>query len=148
MSRLAKTMAAALAALCAAAAGASARPLTPSEWRYEPFDSDMPACADPGPLGEIRTAFAAREREFWRTGLDIAVFDEVREIGLRTNGLDYIPRRYCLARVTMNDGKAREVSFSIVKSMGVLGFGYGVDWCVSGLDRFDARAPNCKMAQP
>ncbi|WP_395664756.1 hypothetical protein [Methylocella sp.] len=138
----------AVLACLGAAAPASARPLTPAERQYMPYSPDVPACADRDVLSEIRTAFDAREREFWRTGLDISVFDEVREIGYRSNGLDYIPRRYCMALVTMNDGKRREVSYSIIQSMGTLGFGFGVDWCVSGLDRLDAQAPNCKMARP
>lgn len=145
-------LALAAAALCLSTASlatqALARPLTPSERRYEPIDADLPACADRDPLGEIRTEFRAREEEFWRTGLDIVTFEEVRETGFRSNGLDYLPRRYCWARVAMSDAKIREVSYSIVRTLGVIGFGYGVEWCVEGLDRFDANAPNCKMARP
>ena len=34
------------------------------------------------------------------------------------------------------------------KDTGGIGDLYGVEWCVPGLDRFDANAPNCKMARP
>ena len=30
----------------------------------------------------------------------------------------------------------------------MIGWGYGVEWCVHGLDRNHAFAPNCKMARP
>jgi hypothetical protein len=140
----------AMAALFAAGAvpGASARPLVPSERRYEPFDSVLPACADAAPLNEILARFHERETEFWRTGLEIVAFADVREIGFRSNGLDYIPRRYCQAHVQMSDAKLRSVSYSISKDFGGIGDQFGVEWCVNGLDRFDANAPNCKMARP
>lgn len=140
-------------AFCAACAGgvpqAGARPLVPSERRYAPFDTaNMPNCGDPAPLSEIMTRFHERESEFWRTGLEIMAFEDVREIGFRSNGLDYIPRRYCQAHIAMSDQKVRLVSYSIVKDTGGIGDQFGVEWCVLGLDRFDANAPNCKMARP
>lgn len=128
--------------------GAEARPLVPSERRYIPFDGVLPDCADPAALERIRWDFRDRESEFWKTGLEILGFEQVREIGYRTNGLDYIPRRYCTARAYMNDGQARTVSFSIDKDLGFIGVAFGVEWCVGGLDRNYAYAPNCKMARP
>jgi hypothetical protein len=139
-------------ALLAASAGAipqaAARPLVPAERRYEPFDSVLPACDDSAPLNEILARFHERESEFWRTGLEIAAFEHIREIGFRSNGLDYIPRRYCAARVILNDSKVRSVSYSISKDLGGIGDRFGIEWCVVGLDRNDAFAPNCKMARP
>jgi hypothetical protein len=138
-------------AILAASFGAvpsTARPLVPSEQRYEPFDSVLPACADAAPLNEILARFHERETEFWRTGLEIVAFEDVREIGFRSNGLDYIPRRYCQAHVHMSDAKLRSVDYSISKDLGGIGDQFGVEWCVVGLDRFDANAPNCKMARP
>jgi hypothetical protein len=140
--------AALFAASLGAVPGASARPLVPAERRYEPFDSVLPACADAAPLNEILARFHERESEFWRTGLEIVAFEDVREIGFRSNGLDYIPRRYCEAHVHMSDAKVRAVSYSISKDLGGIGDQFGVEWCVNGLDRFDANAPNCKMARP
>jgi hypothetical protein len=128
---------------------AAARPIVPSERRYEPFDtSDMPNCTDPAPLSQIQSRFHERESEFWRTGLEITEFEEVKEIGFRSNGLDYIPRRYCQGHVIMSDAKVRSISYSISKDLGGIGDTFGVEWCVVGLDRNDADAPNCKMARP
>jgi hypothetical protein len=142
----------AMAALVAAslcAVSSTARPLVPSERRYAPFDtSAMPNCGDPAPLNEILARFHERESEFWLTGLEIVAFEDVREIGFRSNGLDYIPRRYCQAYAHMNDAKVRAISYSIAKDTGGIGDQFGVEWCVQGLDRFDANAPNCKMARP
>lgn len=141
-----------LAALPVAGGGffpdAVARPLVPAERRYLPYDGVLPACDDAAPLERIQSRFRDRESEFWRTGLEIVAFDQVKEIGYRSNGLDYIPRRYCQARVYMNDEKLRSVSYSIDKDLGFIGIDFGVEWCIAGLDRLDAYAPNCKMARP
>ncbi|WOJ88874.1 hypothetical protein RZS28_13795 [Methylocapsa polymorpha] len=126
----------------------SARPLTPAERRYFPWDGILPECGDPEVLERIQSRFYDRESEFWKTGLEIAGFEEVREIGYRSNGLDYIPRRYCVGRAFLNDGRSRSVSYSINKELGITGVGFGVEWCVAGLDRNDAYSPACKMAQP
>jgi hypothetical protein len=108
----------------------------------------MPNCADAAPLNEILARFHERESEFWRTGLEIVAFEDVREIGFRSNGLDYIPRRYCEARVHMNDAKVRAISYSIPTYFPGIADQLAVEWCIVGLDRFDANAPNCKMARP
>ena len=124
------------------------RPLVPAERRYIPYDGVLPACGDAAVFERIQGRFHDREAEFWNTGLEILGFEDVKEIGYKTNGEDYIPRRYCTARAYLNDEKPRQVSYSINEDLGIIGFGFGVEWCVAGLDRNDAYAPNCKMARP
>ena len=127
---------------------ADARPLVPSEERDQPYSGIVPPCQDPTSLSEIQSRFADRESEYWHSGLAISTFEEVREIGFRSNGLDYIPRRYCEARVLMSDQKTRVVDYSIVEAGDSIGFRDDVVFCVGGLDRNDAFAPGCKMARP
>lgn len=127
---------------------AAARPLTPAEQREAPYAGIVRPCEDPAATGYIAGAFADREDQFWHSGLRIVGWTDVREIGFRSNGLDYIPRRYCTAKALMSDNKVRDVSFSIVESGGSIGFTDNVVWCVSGLDRLESFAPNCKMARP
>jgi hypothetical protein len=127
---------------------ASARPLVPAERRYLPYTGVLPACDDPAVFERIQGRFHDRESEFWNTGLEIMGFVEVKEIGYKTNGEDYIPRRFCSARAYLNDEKPRQLSYSIGEDLGIIGYGFGVEWCVAGLDRNDAYAPNCKMARP
>ncbi len=128
---------------------AQARPLTPAEARRYPYDGALPDCGDPDVVSRIQSRFSQTEDEYWHSGLAIVGFDKIDEIGYRTNGVDYIPRRYCVAQAIMNDEKLRTVSYSIGKDLGIIGwFGFGVEWCVSGLDRLKAYAPNCKMARP
>ncbi|HXW72236.1 MAG TPA: hypothetical protein VEK34_12465 [Methylocella sp.] len=136
--------------LFAAAGGpnAAGRPLTPAERQYIPYADAVPFCDDPAVLERIQSRFRDSEAEFWNTGLVILGFDEVREIGYKTNGLDYIPRRYCVAKVFLNTEHPRQVSYAIGEDLGIIGFGFGVQWCISGFDRERVYAPNCKMARP
>jgi hypothetical protein len=48
----------------------------------------------------------------------------------------------------LSDGKMRTVHYSIIEDGGFAGFGQGVEWCVTGLDRNWAYNPRCKAARP
>lgn len=137
------------AGLLAVVPGAAARPMTPAERRYMPLSPDMPACGDPGILAKISGRFASREWNYWDSGLSIAGFDRIAEIGYRSNGLDYVPRRYCTARAIMSNGSMHKVTYAIASDLGWLGvLGYGVEWCVDGLDRNHAYGGHCRAARP
>ncbi|MDR3408122.1 MAG: hypothetical protein P4L68_06460 [Methylovirgula sp.] len=136
------------APFCAAPIAVTARPIVPAERRYDSYAGVLPSCADPGVFERIRSLFHDRETEFWKSGLEIVNLSQVREIGFRTEGLDYIPRRYCSARVYLNNQAVRAVSYSIVEDAGFIGFGYDVEWCVAGLDRNDAYGGYCRDARP
>jgi len=129
-------------------APAMARPLMPAEHRAIPYYGNLPACDDPGVLGWITSRFSEKEGGYWGSSLQIANFDHIGEAAYRLNGPDYIPRRYCSARATLNDGRMHEVTYFIGEGLGVIGFGYGVQWCVEGLDRNWAYAPNCRASRP
>jgi hypothetical protein len=125
-----------------------ARPLTPAERRYQPYDGSLPFCDDANVLRKIDDRFQSRESEYWNSGLAIVGYEGVREIGYRKNGLDYIPRRYCKARVFMSDQKVREMTYWVGESLGPIGIGWGIDWCISGLDRNYAYGLDCQAARP
>ena len=138
---------AAAIALCAGLA--AARPMVPAEQRYMGYLGRLPLCNDQGVLGKISSRFSDTESEYWNSGLEIVRYDQVAEIGLRSTGLDFIPRRYCIARATLNTGAVSTVSYAIGEDLGIIGFpGWGVDWCIEGLDRNRAAAPGCKMKRP
>ena len=136
-----------LLALGIFAGACEARPLLPAEKRLRPFDADLPACDDPGVLGTITSRFAQKESGYWNSALEIKSYDRVRETGFRTNGLDYIPRRYCTARATLNNDKRHAVTYWVGDRLGIIGWSYGVEWCVAGLDRNNAFAPECREAR-
>lgn len=121
---------------------------TPAEQRYSPFTGNLPSCDDPGVLSTITSRFAQKELEYWRSALQIDGYDRIREIGYRSNGVGYIPRRYCVARAQVSDLEPRAVVYTVQEDLGVIGWGYGVEWCVVGLDRDLAYAPRCQAARP
>jgi hypothetical protein len=120
----------------------------PVEGRWAPFYGDMPTCDDGGVLSTISGRFGQTQREFWNSQLAISGFDRVREIGFRSNGLAYIPRRFCIARAAMSDSKERTVIYNVVSAFGIIGATWGVEWCVVGLDPNFAYAPACSTLRP
>jgi hypothetical protein len=144
---LSGVLAGSIALMCLSAASV-ARPITPAENRAWAYTGQTPSCNDEGPLARIQSHFARREAGFWQSNLEIIQFQNVRQTGLRSTGLDFIPRRYCEAKARFNDGKMRQIAFWIGEGTGMTGFDWGVEWCVVGLDRLNASAPDCKMVRP
>jgi hypothetical protein len=142
---IALTLLAVLATLDGASAGSYA---TRAQQRYVPYSAQLPACDDPGVLSRIGERFAQKETSYWNSALQVGGYDRIREIGFRANGLDYIPRRYCVARVEATDLQHYAVIYSVGEGLGIIGWGYGVEWCVIGLDRNLAYAPGCSAARP
>jgi len=145
MKRFALTLAALLATFGVARAGTF---VTPAEQRFEPFSAELPACDDPAVLSRITERFEQKESEYWHSQLRIGGYDRIRQIGFRANGLGYIPRRYCLARAGLSDRRPRAVIYAIGENLGIIGWDFGVEWCVVGLDRNLAYAPGCSAVRP
>jgi hypothetical protein len=140
-----------LALACGAGSGALAQVRDhdpPAEFRYPRFTGAVPLCGDALVLSELSYSFAGREAEFWNSGLAIEGYYPPEEIGYRTNGLSYIPRRYCRTTALFNDGVLRKVVYNVAEAQGFIGIGPGVTWCVEGLDRNHAFSPNCRAAGP
>jgi hypothetical protein len=112
------------------------------------YDADVPLCEEAGPLDQIQGDFAAKEGRFWNSTLAIVGFEKVRQVAFRPWNADAIPRRFCQAVALVNDGKKRPVYYSISEDGGFASIGFGVDWCVVGLDRNLAYNPACRMARP
>ena len=151
----------ALACLLATSALALSQPRTPAEKRFLPYDGVMPLCEAPDVLAKIQHRFSKTERKYWGSGLEMVAFEKIRETGYRLSGIDTIPRRSCTAKVWMNTGEARSLTYMIGEDTGFSGgdflgliFGgtnlfshWGVTFCVSGLDRNLAYGRNCHAAR-
>jgi hypothetical protein len=153
MSRLrsglaAAAAAAALMAVCAADLRAASF-WEKNFWLSGPrYDAVVPMCEEVGPLEAIQSRFAAKEHNFWNSRLEIVAFERVRQVAFRPWVADAIPRRFCQAVALVNDGRKRPVYYSIAEDGGFASIGWGVDWCVVGLDRNLAYNPACRMARP
>jgi hypothetical protein len=99
-------------------------------------------------LGTITSQFQEKESKFWNSSLQITAYGQIHETAFRPWQSDNIPRRYCSADVMLSDGKLHTVHYSIIEDGGFAGFGQGVEWCVTGLDRNWAYNPGCKAARP
>jgi hypothetical protein len=142
-----------LAALVAFAATSASRPARAASWLEMNFylsgpryDGVLPPCE--AALDTIVSRFAQKESQFWNSSLQIVGFEKVRQIAFRPWASNTIPRRFCSATATVSDGKKHRVSYWIGEDTGMIGAGWGVEWCVAGLDRNWAYNPACKMARP
>jgi hypothetical protein len=145
-----RLIAAALIALAASSTLVLAGPRNddPAEQRIIAYNARLPGCADGGVIGEISGEFASRESTYWNTGLTIAGIDRIGELGFRPWGADFIPRRFCTARVMLSNQQFATVSYSVREGLGLIGWTWDVNWCVTGLDRHKTYSPECKMARP
>jgi hypothetical protein len=142
---------ASLAALGSAQAQGSGPLRMPAEnWTipYSGSPSAIPACTDASVQSKIVSRFSETESTYWKSSLTIVSFDKVHPIAFRPWGLDYIPRLFCTGEVTTSDGRKRGINFIVGEETGMSGFGWGVEWCVQGLDRQRSYAPACTMARP
>ena len=112
------------------------------------YDAIVPLCDDPGVIGQISSKFSNKESEFWNSALEIVGVDRIRESAFRPWAPQAIPRRFCSGIARISDGTKRAMHYSINETGGWLGVGWGVEWCVVGLDRNWAYNPACRMAKP
>ena len=144
----------AIFAALAMCGSACAQNVPPAEQRYIPYSGNLPPCDVPWALQTVTDRFRQIRSEFWHSDLQILFYDRVREIGFRSNGLSYIPRRYCAARAFLNDCdprvndrcKGRMVIYAIGEKTNMIGWNDGVQWCVVGLDPSLAYAPNFRAS--
>jgi hypothetical protein len=105
-------------------------------------DALVPLCDDPGVLEQVSAKFNQKENEHWNSNLAIVRVDPWR------GAEQAIPRRFCSGVARVSDGTKHTMHYSIQETTGWLGIGWGVEWCVAGLDRNWAYNPACRMAQP
>lgn len=132
---------------------------TPAEARWAPFHANfanVPACDDHAVLSTISGRFDDTEKIYWGGVHRILSFERIREIGFRSDGLDYIPRRYCVGRVLVYDPRvpppyrpeAHTLIYNVGAAEGIMGLTWGVEWCVVGFDREHAYEPACYVLRP
>ena len=137
----------ALLGLLAFGEAQAANPLELNFWLNGPrYDGNVAPCEKALPT--ITSQFQEKESTFWSSRLVITAYGNIRETAFRPWQSDNIPRRYCSGDVMLSDGKMRPVHFSIIEDGGFAGFGQGVEWCVTGLDRNWAYSPGCRAARP
>ena len=108
----------------------------------------LPACDFPGALDRIIANFHTKEFRFWNSELRIVGVENIHETAWLPWAAQSIPRRFCSGTAVINDGARHPLFYSIAEDTGLIGLGWGVNFCVAGLDRNDAYNPNCRSAKP
>ena len=130
---------------------------TPTEAMWAPFSSSLPKCDDASVISTVSGRFGQTEGTYWGGDNAISGIDGVREIGFRANGLAYIPRRYCVGRAAVADPRSptgdqkptvHTVIYTVVAAGSMIGWSWGVEWCVVGFDRNRAYEPDCGLLRP
>ena len=125
----------------------TAMSITPAENRYARYAQvPLPHCASSEVTGYVASWFESRERIYWNSSLSIRGFDRIRETGVRPWGADFVPRRFCTARVHTSDGRMRRANYFVRESISMFGNTWEVIWCVTGTDRHWTYAPACEQA--
>ena len=132
------------------ASGQTAQAANPLELNFGLFgpsyDGRVKECE--AALGTITTEFWEKESSFWNSSLRITGYGQIHETAFRPWQSDNIPRRFCSADVMLSDSTHHKVHYSIIEDGGFAGYGQGVEWCVTGLDRNWAYNPGCRAARP
>jgi hypothetical protein len=122
--------------------------VVPAEQRHSPFSGELPPCDDAVVVWKAEYHFNDKEAEYWNPDLEIKEIVDIKEIGYRTNGVAYIPRRFCVGTAKLSDGVSRQIVYQVQQSLGFAGFTIGVEMCVIGLDRNYAYSPACSVLRP
>ncbi len=120
----------------------------PAERRWSPYVGNVYKCDEPAILARMQGVFRTAQNAYWKEDLQMLSLDRIRELSLRGNGTEYIPRRYCIARGHFSDDSVHTVIFDIEEGMGIIGVGDGVEYCVVGMDRMFAFSPACSTLRP
>jgi hypothetical protein len=112
------------------------------------YEGVVPPCDYSDALTKISSRFNERENNYWVTDLKILAFEKIRETAFRPWAGNTIPRRFCSGVVEISDGSKHAIHYSIAEDTGMVGATWGVEWCVTRLDRNWAYNPACKMARP
>jgi len=147
-----RTACVALALILSAVPGSQPRAanwLEKNFWLSGPrYDRDLPPCDYPGVIERIVDNFRTKEFRFWNSELRIVGFEDVHETAILPWAAQSIPRRYCSGTALINDGLKYAIDYSIGEDTGMIGMDWGVNFCVTGLDRNWAYNPSCRSAKP
>jgi len=112
------------------------------------YQGALPPCDYPDALDRISWRFNSTQNTYWNNDLKIVMFEKILETAFRPWAANTIPRRFCSGLVHVSDGSTHVIHYSIAEDTGMIGIGWGVEWCVVGLDRNWAYNPACQMTRP
>ncbi len=107
--------------------------------------SQLPQCSSDRVLQQIVSRFNRAENTQWYNGVHMGNIANTHERAYNIYPDSTIDRRYCRGSARMSNGKTRRVHFVIEQGMGLAGFGWGVEYCLKGSDRWHAYGGWCRV---
>lgn len=108
---------------------------------------DASACAAPRYLNKIKSRFRHQVKNV--PNLPDVSIEDFRDIHehryIPRNEVRPIWRRYCGATVLLSDGNSRDIWYLIEGRMGFVAASSGVEFCVSGFDRWLVYNGRCRI---
>lgn len=105
----------------------------------------MPPCTERA-LGErIVGRFNGVEETYWGGRIVMRDVHGLREVATRDRTEALVARRWCLGTAVFADGARRRIVVELGANTGHLGVGYGLSYCIHGLDRHMTYAPACRV---
>lgn len=149
LSRVAWIVLAVALSICGLSQAWAANWLEKNFWLSGPrYDRVMPSCDYVPALDRIIDRFHTKEARFWNSELAIVGIEDIRETAVLPWAAQSIPRRFCRGMALINDGERHAIYYSIGEDTGMIGMDWGVNFCVTGLDRDWAYNPSCRAARP
>jgi hypothetical protein len=112
------------------------------------YDRDLPVCDYSQALDRIIANLHTKEFRFWNSELRIVGIENIHETADLPWAAQSIPRRFCSGTAVISDGTKHPINYSIAEDTGMIGMGWGVNFCVADLDRNWAYRPECRAAGP
>jgi len=139
----------AVCALEVATFATSAVPALAHDLLYPTSDRVSRFCNDSGILGRVKHRFAYQVSNVPHLpDVAIVAFGNIHERRYEPHGKrNPIARRYCGATAELSDGRHRKVWYLIEDRMGFVGVGDGVEFCVSGFDRWKVYNAHCRVVK-
>ncbi len=107
-----------------------------------------PACDSPAVANRLVSRFNETEQEYWALDVRLATIAGAHEVKTEQWDPPLVATRYCGATAYFADGTRREVVYWLRSEQGFAGLGWGLQYCVMGLDQHMAYAPACRMLRP
>lgn len=107
-----------------------------------------PACDAPAVAERLIGRFNETQLEYWPAPLRMAAVVHAREVATRQWDPPIIATRFCNATAYFDDGTRRELVYWLRSEQGFAGVGWGLQYCVRGVDQHMAYAPACRMLRP
>ena len=115
----------------------------PIDWLLQ--SKTFPDCHDPKVLGKIKKRFNWAEDATWNRGFYLDHIERTRERVVHDAHVSSIPRRYCRAHARLSNGKHPTLYYLIEAGQGFAGNSFNVEFCISGLDRWNEYDGSCRV---